>query len=44
MTRERTDYVQKLNVQLGVQQKVLPFEQIVDTTLARDALKLIGSA
>ena len=42
LTPERLDYMQKLNVELGVQQKALPFEQVADMSLARDAVKLLG--
>ena len=36
------DVVQNLNVKLGAQEKVLPFEQVADMSIARDALKLLG--
>ena len=42
MSEARTDYVQGLNVKLGVQQKILPFAQVADLSLARDALKLLN--
>jgi ABC-type nitrate/sulfonate/bicarbonate transport system substrate-binding protein len=38
----RINLVQQLNVDLGVQTKVLPFEQVADMSLARDAVKLLG--
>lgn len=39
---ERMRYMQMLNVELGVQKKILPFEQVADMSLAREAIKLIG--
>ena len=38
---KRIDYMQKLNVELGVQKAVLPLARVADMTLARDALKLV---
>jgi ABC-type nitrate/sulfonate/bicarbonate transport system substrate-binding protein len=40
---ERLDYMQKLNVAMGLQTKVLPFSQTADMSLARDAIKLLES-
>ena len=37
----RVDYIQKLNVRLGVQKKIMPYDQVVDVSLAQEALKLI---
>lgn len=42
LTEERLNYMQGLNVELGVQKKVLPFSQVADMSIAREALKLIG--
>lgn len=42
LSKERVAYMQKLNVSLGIQKKILPYEQVVDNSLARDALKLIA--
>lgn len=42
LTPEQIDYVQKLNISLGVQKKMLPFDQVTDMSIARDALKLMG--
>jgi ABC-type nitrate/sulfonate/bicarbonate transport system substrate-binding protein len=42
LAEERVRYMQELNVSLGVQRRMLPFEQICDMSLARDALKLLG--
>ena len=37
---ERLAYMQDLNVSMKVQSRSLPFEQVADMSLARDALKL----
>jgi ABC-type nitrate/sulfonate/bicarbonate transport system substrate-binding protein len=42
LSEERVRYMQDLNVSLGVQRRVLPYEQVCDMSLARDAVKLIG--
>lgn len=42
LSPERVRYMQDLNVSLGVQKSVLPYEQICDMSLARDAVKLLG--
>ena len=42
LSPERVRYMQDLNVSLGVQKSVLPFERICDMSLARDAVKLLG--
>lgn len=42
LTPERMRYMQQLNVELGVQKSVMPFEQVADMSLAREAIKLIG--
>ena len=42
ITEERVRYMQDLNVSLGVQKRVLPYEQVCDMSLARDAVKLLG--
>ena len=41
MTAARINYMQQLNVALGVQKAVLPLEQVADMSLARDAVKLL---
>ena len=38
---ERVEYLQKLNVSLEVQKRILPYEDVTDMSLARDALKLL---
>ena len=41
LSPERVEYLQNLNVSLGVQKRVLPYGEITDMSLARDALKLL---
>ncbi len=38
---DRIEFMQKLNIQVGVQTKILPYEQVTDMSLARDALALL---
>jgi len=40
LSPERIAYMQQLNVALGVQKAVLPFDRVADMSLARDAAKL----
>jgi ABC-type nitrate/sulfonate/bicarbonate transport system substrate-binding protein len=40
----RVYYLQELNVTMGLQRDVLPFDSIADMSLARDALRLISTA
>ncbi len=42
LSEERVRYMQDLNVSLGVQKGVLPYEQVCDMSMARDAVKLLG--
>ena len=42
LSQQRVRYMQDLNVSLGVQKSVLPYEQVCDMSLARDAVKLLG--
>jgi ABC-type nitrate/sulfonate/bicarbonate transport system substrate-binding protein len=42
LSQERIDYMQKLNVEFGIQKKVLPFNEVADMSLAKDAVKLLG--
>ena len=41
LSPERMRYMQQLNVDLGVQKTVLPFERVADMSIAADALKLL---
>ncbi len=34
----RVQYMQQLNVELGVQKKILPYEQVIDTSIAKEAV------
>lgn len=43
LSDEQINYVQQLNVKLGVQKKLLPIAEVADMSLARDALKLLTS-
>jgi NitT/TauT family transport system substrate-binding protein len=43
LTDRQIAFQQELNVQLGAQERVLPFDQVADMSLAQDALKLIAS-
>jgi len=42
LSSERILYMQNLNLELGVQNKLLAFDQVADMSLAQDALKLVG--
>jgi ABC-type nitrate/sulfonate/bicarbonate transport system substrate-binding protein len=42
LSEERVRYMQELNLSLGVQKTVLPFDQVCDMSIARDAIKLMG--
>ena len=42
LTPKRIAYLQELNVAVGLQSKVLPFEQVVDTSPARGAKKFLA--
>ena len=42
LSQERIDYMQKLNVEFGIQKTVLPFNEVADMSLAKDAVKLLG--
>lgn len=42
LSEARVRYMQDLNVSLGVQKRVVPYEDVADMSLARDALKLLG--
>jgi ABC-type nitrate/sulfonate/bicarbonate transport system substrate-binding protein len=44
LSEERVRYMQELNVSLGVQKSMLPYNQVTDMSLARDALKLLQSS
>jgi NitT/TauT family transport system substrate-binding protein len=42
LPEDRINYMQDLNASVGAQKKVLPFNEVADMSLARDAIKLIS--
>jgi ABC-type nitrate/sulfonate/bicarbonate transport system substrate-binding protein len=38
LTEERVQYMQELNIQIGGQKKVIPYDQLLDTSLAKEAV------
>lgn len=44
LSEERVRYMQALNVSLGLQREIVPYDQVADMSLAQDALKLVGKA
>ena len=42
LSKERVEYMQKLNIDLGNQKKLLPYEQLIDTSLAQEAVSRLG--
>jgi hypothetical protein len=42
ISEERVEYMQKLNIELGVQKRMLPYDQLVDVSVAREALARLG--
>jgi hypothetical protein len=43
LSEQRARYMQDLNVSLGVQKAVMPFDKVADMSIAREALELLGS-
>lgn len=41
LSEERVNYMQRLNVSLGVQKSLLPYGKVSDMSLAQDAIKLL---
>jgi ABC-type nitrate/sulfonate/bicarbonate transport system substrate-binding protein len=41
LSEQRIRYMQELNVSLGVQTAVMPFDRVADMSLARDAIRLL---
>jgi ABC-type nitrate/sulfonate/bicarbonate transport system substrate-binding protein len=41
MSPERVDYMQRLNIEMGTQRRILPYEQVTDLSLAADAVRMI---
>jgi hypothetical protein len=44
ISEKQIDYMQDLNLELGIQKERLPFDQVVDLSLARKAVALIEAA
>lgn len=44
LTPERIDYMQKINIAFGAQKTLLPYDRVVDASIARDALKLLDKS
>jgi ABC-type nitrate/sulfonate/bicarbonate transport system substrate-binding protein len=42
LSEERVEYMQKLNIELGNQKKLLPYKQLIDASLAQEALSRLG--
>ncbi len=42
ITPERVRYLQQINLDFGIQDEMLPFDRVVDLSLAKDALKLLA--
>jgi ABC-type nitrate/sulfonate/bicarbonate transport system substrate-binding protein len=42
LSSEQLEFIQKVSVDIGAQDKVLPFNQVADMSLAEEALKLLG--
>ncbi|MGH6860092.1 MAG: phosphate/phosphite/phosphonate ABC transporter substrate-binding protein [Phyllobacterium sp.] len=41
LAQDGVDYVQDLNIRLDIQKQKLPYDKVVDASLARDAIKLV---
>jgi NitT/TauT family transport system substrate-binding protein len=41
IAKAQLDYMQQVNIDTGSQSKIVPFDQVADTSLVQDALKLI---
>jgi len=37
LTEERVRYMQQINLELGLQKKMLPYDQVANMSLARDS-------
>ena len=42
LSRERVQYMQELNIKLGIQKQVLPYEKLIDASLAQEAVARLG--
>lgn len=41
LSRQRLDYMQRVNLSFDIQKRMLPFEQVADMSLATDAIRLL---
>jgi ABC-type nitrate/sulfonate/bicarbonate transport system substrate-binding protein len=44
LSEERVRYMQQLNIDLGVQKKMLPYDQVIDMSLAKEAVARLNKA
>jgi ABC-type nitrate/sulfonate/bicarbonate transport system substrate-binding protein len=42
LSEERINYMQNLNLEFGIQKKILPYSEVADMSLAKEAVKLIS--
>lgn len=42
LSEERLEYMQKLNIELGIQKKMLPYDKVIDASLAKEAVARLG--
>jgi ABC-type nitrate/sulfonate/bicarbonate transport system substrate-binding protein len=42
LSPERVQYMQELNMSLGVQKKIMPYDQVVDVSLAKEAVAMLS--
>jgi ABC-type nitrate/sulfonate/bicarbonate transport system substrate-binding protein len=42
LSEKRVNYMQKLNIELGVQKRSIPYDRLIDTSVAREAIKLLS--
>lgn len=44
LSAERIDYMQRINIEFGAQKELIPYDRVVDATIARDALELLDKS
>jgi ABC-type nitrate/sulfonate/bicarbonate transport system substrate-binding protein len=42
LDQERIDYMQRINMKFEIQKKIVPYAQVTDMSIARDAAKMLG--
>jgi hypothetical protein len=42
LTDEKINFMQNINVELGIQDRMKPIDQIADFSMMREALKMVG--